>query len=117
MNQKRHVRTACYALGISLVLSLGCRSHKPKPHPGANIPVPPVPPTQVAAHVPNVDKELMIRDLKVVNSTRATDSQRKWHIRTLLSNMSQNGGDPSAFTLHWLRTWETAQTINNSTVA
>jgi hypothetical protein len=58
----------------------------------------------------------MIRDLKVVNSTRATDPNAKWHIRTLFSNMSPTGGDPSAFVLKWLRTWEMPQTINGFTV-
>ncbi len=59
----------------------------------------------------------MIRDLKVVESQRATNPNGKWHIRTLLSNMSPNGGDPSAFVLKWLRTWEMPQTVNGFTIA
>src|SRR6187549_988912 len=116
-------------LGLAFI---ACQQNTPAPTPPAPPPatppptppvpppvaigVPPTPPATVTPHTPNIEKELMIRDLRVVNSPRATDTNGKWHIRTLFSNMSPNGGDPSAFVLKWLRTWESNQTINGFTV-
>lgn len=105
---------------LAAIILVGCKSNSPPVNPSpdsAQIPVPPIPPEQVQAHTPNQEKELIIRDLKVVNSPRATNPTGKWHIRTLFSNMGQSGSDPSAFVLRWLRTWETPQTINGFTVA
>jgi hypothetical protein len=103
-------------IGVGAV-STGCNTSSPPPTPPPVTTIPPIPPPLVSPHTPVIEKELMIRDLKVVNSQRATDPNGKWNVRTLFSNMSPNGGDPSAFVLKWLRTWEVPQTVNGFTIA
>lgn len=75
--------------------------------------IPPTPPATVPAHSVNAEKELIIRDLRVVESARALQVGGPWHIGTLFSNMTPTGGNPSTFVLRWLRTWETPQTVEN----
>lgn len=101
-------------------LLTSCSALTPNPTPPTPTPVsliPPTPPAQVTPHTPVIGKELMITDLKVVNSLRATDPNGKWNIRTLFSNMIPNGGDPSEFVLKWLRSWEVPQLVNGLTIA
>ncbi|MBL9115232.1 MAG: hypothetical protein JNJ83_09535 [Verrucomicrobiaceae bacterium] len=57
------------------------------------------------------EKELLINDIAVVNSTRATDPQGPWHIRTLMSHLAKKA-DPSAFVLSLLSQWETQNLVN-----
>lgn len=84
--------------------------------PPPTIAVPPVPPTVFVPHTPIIEKELMIRDLRVVNSDRATDPSGPWHIRTLFANLAPTGVDPSQFMLRWLRSWESPQVVNGFTI-
>src|SRR5262245_44115074 len=60
----------------------------PPQTPPPQVNVPPTPPAVVPAHSVNADKELIIRDLRVVESTRATRVGGPWHIGTLFSNMT-----------------------------
>lgn len=88
----------------------------PTPGPTLPIPVPPIPPAVVSPHTPVTEKELMITDLRVVNSPRATDPSGPWHMRTLFANLAPNGVDPSQVMLRWLRSWESAQVVNGFTI-
>lgn len=101
-------------LSVGIVLAAlagwatGCRT-QPTP------PLPPSPPPIGDIRI-DPDRELMIRELQVVNSPRATDPSGPWHVRSLFASMAGTE-DPSAFVLAWLRTWETDQVINGLTVA
>jgi hypothetical protein len=128
-----HRALAVIMLGAVLATALvGCCGPTPNPDgpgippgtgippatnpPVANIPVPPVPPAIVTPHPVDAEKELIIRDLRVVESDRATRVGGPWHIGTLLSNMAPANVSASAFTLRWLRTWESPQTVENNGV-
>ncbi|MEQ1763345.1 MAG: hypothetical protein ABL984_09405 [Pyrinomonadaceae bacterium] len=76
----------------------------PTPTP-APTPTPP-PPHQVV-----IEKELMITDLAVVNSTEAT-SEGAFSIKTILSNMALNGQTAKEMMLSLLTSWESPQTVN-----
>lgn len=67
---------------------------------------------------------LLITDLSVVGDpTRTFDpctgvgnGTGKWTFAYLISQMTPSGTDPADFTLHWLQTWLTPQTVNGFTV-
>ncbi|SES76163.1 hypothetical protein [Stigmatella erecta] len=75
----------------------------------------------------NMDKELVIKDLSVVNdpcrtqfngsgSTACVAAMRgHWSFGYLVSQLAGNKGpaETSVFVLNWLRTWEVDQTVNN----
>lgn len=74
----------------------------------------PAAPTVAAPESPHLvvrEKELMITDLGVVNSERATNPEKPWHIRALFSNLI-GGVEPSKLVMDWLGQWEKDQTVN-----
>jgi hypothetical protein len=88
----------------------------PNPPAPPSVVVPPVPPAVVPAHSVDAEKELIIRDLRVVESARAKQVGGPWHISTLFSNMTPAGMKVSTFVLKWLRTWEAPQTVENGRI-
>jgi hypothetical protein len=60
-------------------------------------------------------KELMITSLSVVEDPTRTALGGAWHFETLMRAMA-GGGDPSALVRNWLKSWNTAQTVNGLTV-
>ena len=71
----------------------------------------PVPPATLKPHTVVVEKELIMTNVKVVESSRAKEVVGPWHIRTLFSNMI-GGAEPSQLMLQWLGEWEEDRTVN-----
>jgi len=80
---------------------------------GCAKPTPPTPAPPV--HDPVIERELMIRDLSVVNDPRANTPDGPWSFGGLIKAMA-GPTDPSRFVVNWLKTWETDQTINGFVV-
>lgn len=59
--------------------------------------------------------ELAITSLSVVEDPVRTAPGGAWHIGTLMKAMA-GGQDPSALVRQWLKTWNTAQTVNGLTI-
>ncbi|WP_263436629.1 CARDB domain-containing protein [Stigmatella hybrida] len=59
--------------------------------------------------------ELVITSLSVVEDPVRTAPGGAWHFGTLMKAMAGNQ-DPSALVRQWLRTWNTAQTVNGMTL-
>lgn len=83
-----------------------------------------LPVSYALAEVVDVDRELMIRDLSVVNDPVRTEyvplnsgaeNASTWTFGRLIENMAGEH-DPQEFVLNWLSHWETDQNINGFTV-
>lgn len=81
---------------------------------GGGQPTPtPTPSPSPQPHEVVIDKELMITDLAVVNSSDATTPDGAFHIKTVLTNMAPNGQTAKEMMLSLLTSWETPQTVNS----
>lgn len=67
---------------------------------------------------PAVDptRELLLRDLSVVNDPQRTQGTGAWTFGTLMTAMAGHQ-DPSDFVLHWLESWEHDQVVNGRPLA
>ena len=70
-------------------------------------------PTPPPPHVVVSEKELMIIDPAVVDSSEATTPTGAFSIKTLLDNMAPSGKDAKEMMLSFLTKWETEQTVNS----
>lgn len=77
----------------------------------------PVPPDPDPIREAVIDKELMIRDLSVVESRHATESDGAWTFGRRFRGLFANDADAQAGLKRWLLTWETDQTVNGQTIA
>lgn len=84
----------------------------PNPNPNPT----PTPTPAPAPHEVVQDKELIITDLAVVNSTDATDPNGAFSIKTLLTDMAPQGQDAKGMMLSILNAWKTQQTVNSFNV-
>ncbi len=67
----------------------------------------------------DIERTLMITDLRVIEDRRRTNPNNRnapWTFRNLMEQMAGEH-DPADFTLAWLRLWEQDQTINDTTSA
>jgi len=70
----------------------------------------------IAVSSVDTNRSLLVTNLKVVNDPVRSAAGGAWHFGTLMSRMAGKV-PPSTFTLNWLNTWKTAQTINGDTAA
>lgn len=106
----------CLALAVLTLVSACSNSGNPTQPPPTPPVTPPPPPVVVAPHEPVIEKELMITHLSVVNDDRTKGPDGPWSFGGLMKRLAGTG-DVKTFTLNWLRTWESTQTINAQTVA
>jgi hypothetical protein len=59
-----------------------------------------------------VAKELMITDLSVVNDRRADGPSGAWSFGGLMQTMAPKPEDAGVFAKNWLRSWQTATSVN-----
>lgn len=108
------------AICVTMLVLGGCdRSEGAKPPtstPPASTSTPPPPPVPV--HDPDIERELMIRDLSVVNDARTQGPNGAWSFGKLIQGLA-GSSDPavvSKFVVSWLRSWDADQTVNTFTV-
>lgn len=70
-------------------------------------------------HEVNIDKELMIRDLSVVDSEHAVSGELSFHhlLTQMMPQEAPTHAEKEAFVLHWLETLRVEQFINGEQIA
>ncbi|MFZ4575219.1 MAG: hypothetical protein ACOYN0_12525 [Phycisphaerales bacterium] len=79
--------------------------------------IPPPPPPPPPVREVDVDKELMIRDLSVVESELANGNNGAWTFGRRFRNLFTDDAAAQAALKKWLATWETDQVVNEQTLA
>lgn len=115
-----HTSRLSSVVAACLMLFVGASCKKTSNSPvggddGGNTASPSTEPATPAVHEPVVDKELMIRDLSVVNDSRANGPDGAWSFGGLMKRMAGTT-NVSRFVVNWLKTWEAEQTINGFSV-
>lgn len=77
----------------------------------------PVPPDPDPIREAVIDKELMIRDLAVVESRHATESDGAWTFGRRFRELFAHDADAQSGLKRWLASWESDQTVNGQTIA
>lgn len=62
-------------------------------------------------------RELMVRDVGVVEDPVRATGLGPWTFGRLMASLAGKGGDTPAFTLAWLKTWATPRNVGGETIA